>query len=72
MEGLGDETPLVEALRAASARREAAEARLGQAGEAIGAADGIRQQAAAARDAAESEAAAARAAQERCSRRRRR
>jgi chromosome segregation protein len=63
MEGLGDEAPLVEALRAASARREAAEARLQGAGEAIAAADGTRQQAAAARDEAESEAAAARAAQ---------
>ena len=63
MAGLGDEAPLTEALRAASARREAAEARLQRAGEAIAAADGTRQQAAAARDEAESEAAGARAAQ---------
>jgi len=55
MEGLGDEAPLVEALSAASARREAAEARLQGAGEAIAAADGTRQQAAAARDEAESD-----------------
>ncbi|WP_129792272.1 chromosome segregation SMC family protein [Sphingosinicella sp. CPCC 101087] len=59
---LGDEAPLVEALEAARTRRKEAEARLEQAGEAIGAAEASRQQAAAARDAAESEAAAARAA----------
>lgn len=62
MGALGDEKPLIEALEAASARREAAEARLASAGEAIGAADAERQRAAARRDEAESEAASARAA----------
>jgi len=59
---LGEEAPLIEALHAARARREEAEARLEQAGEAIGAAEASRQSAASARDEAESESAAARAA----------
>jgi chromosome segregation protein len=62
MQGLGDDAPLVDALKAARARREQAEARLEQAGEAIGAAEARRQQAALVRDGAEGEAAAARAA----------
>ncbi|MEA3060816.1 MAG: chromosome segregation protein [Sphingomonadales bacterium] len=62
MGALGEEAPLVETLAVAKARREAAEARLGAAGEAIAAAEARRQQAAAARDAAESEGASARAA----------
>ena len=62
LEGLGGEAPLQAALEAARAKREAAEARIAEAAEAIAAADAQRQQAAAARDAAESEAAAARAA----------
>ncbi|MGZ8327071.1 MAG: chromosome segregation SMC family protein [Allosphingosinicella sp.] len=62
MSGLGEEAPLVESLRAARGRREAAEARLEAAGEAIGAAEARRQGAAAARDAAESEGSTARAA----------
>jgi len=62
MSGLGEEAPLVESLRAARRRREAAEARLEAAGEAIGAAEARRQQAAAARDSAESEGSTARAA----------
>jgi chromosome segregation protein len=62
MSGLGEEAPLVESLRAARCRREAAEARLEAVGEAIAAAEARRQQAAAARDSAESEGSAARAA----------
>ncbi len=62
MAGLGEEAPLVEVLRAARRRREAAEARLEAAGEAIAAAEARRQQAAAARDGAESEGSTARAA----------
>jgi chromosome segregation protein len=62
MSGLGEEAPLVEGLKAARARREAAEARLEAAGEAIGAAEARRQQAASARDSAESDGSAARAA----------
>jgi chromosome segregation protein len=62
MGGLGDEKPLVEALRAARAKREAAEQRQAEAAQAIAAAETKRQQAAAARDAAESESAGARAA----------
>ena len=62
MSGLGEEAPLVEALRAARQRREAAEARLEAAGESIGAAEARRQRAAAARDSAESEGSTARAA----------
>jgi chromosome segregation protein len=62
MSGLGEEAPLVGLLQAARTRREAAEARLEAAGEAIGAAEARRQQAAAARDSAESEGSAARAA----------
>jgi chromosome segregation protein len=62
MAGLGEEAPLVETLRAARRRREAAEARLEAAGEAIAAAEARRQQAAAARDSAESEGSTARAA----------
>jgi chromosome segregation protein len=62
MSGLGEEAPLVEALRAARARREEAEARLEAAGAAIGAAEARRQRAAAARDSAESEGSTARAA----------
>jgi chromosome segregation protein len=62
MAGLGSEKPLVETLQAARAAREAAEARLAAAGEAIAKAEGARQQAAAARDAAESEGASAQAA----------
>jgi chromosome segregation protein len=61
MAELGEETPLVEAKRAARAKREAAEARLAQAGEAMGAAEAQRQQAATDRDAAESECASSRA-----------
>ncbi|MEA3002752.1 MAG: chromosome segregation protein [Sphingomonadales bacterium] len=62
MKALGEEAPLVETLRAAGARREAAEKRLAEAGETIAGAESERQRAAAARDAAESEGAAARAA----------
>jgi chromosome segregation protein len=62
MSGLGEEAPLVESLRAARSRREAAEARLEAAGEAVAAAEARRQRSAAARDAAESEGSAARAA----------
>jgi chromosome segregation protein len=62
MSGLGEEAPLVESLRAARGRREAAEARLEAAGEAIAAAEAHRQQAAAARDSAESQGSTARAA----------
>ncbi|HEX8241121.1 MAG TPA: AAA family ATPase [Allosphingosinicella sp.] len=62
MSGLGEEAPLVESLRAARERREAAEARLEAAGEAIAAAEAARQRAAAARDVAESEGSTARAA----------
>ncbi len=60
--GLGDAAPLHAALTQARADRDAAEARLAEAGAAIAAAEAERQQAAEARDAAESEAAAARAA----------
>jgi chromosome segregation protein len=60
--GLGGDAGLTAALEAARARREAAEAALERAGEAIGGAEAARQQAAAARDKAESEAASARAA----------
>ena len=60
--GLGDEQPLVAALDGARRRREAAEAELAAAGEAIAAAETKRQTAAARRDAAESEGASARAA----------
>ncbi|HEU0097918.1 MAG TPA: chromosome segregation protein SMC [Allosphingosinicella sp.] len=62
MSGLGEEAPLVEALRAARSRREEAESRLEAAGEAIGSAEARRQKAAAARDSAESEGSTARAA----------
>jgi chromosome segregation protein len=62
MSGLGEEAPLVESLRAARRRREAAEARLEAVGEAIAAAEARRQQAAQARDSAESEGSTARAA----------
>ncbi|MFL6856417.1 MAG: chromosome segregation SMC family protein, partial [Allosphingosinicella sp.] len=62
MADLGEEAPLVDALGAAKARREAAEAKLAAAGEAIAAAEAERQAAAAARDAAESEGASVRAA----------
>ncbi|MDT9599167.1 chromosome segregation protein SMC [Sphingosinicella rhizophila] len=62
LQELGDETPLVEARRAAALRREQAEARLTEAGEAISAAEARRQQLAADRDQAESEGASARAA----------
>ncbi|HYD36360.1 MAG TPA: AAA family ATPase, partial [Allosphingosinicella sp.] len=62
MSGLGEEAPLVAGLQAARARREAAEARLEVAGEAIGAAEARRQRAATERDSAESEGSAARAA----------
>jgi chromosome segregation protein len=62
MAALGADAPLVESLRDAGNRREAAEAALSQAGETIAAAEAERQRAAAARDAAESEGAAARAA----------
>ncbi|MDQ8756572.1 AAA family ATPase [Sphingosinicella sp. LHD-64] len=62
MAGLGDLAPLQAALDEARTNREAAEARLAEAGRAIAAADAERQQAAETRDAAESEAAAARAA----------
>jgi chromosome segregation protein len=62
MSSLGEEAPLIESLRAARSRREAAEARLEAAGEAVGAAEGRRQQSAAARDSAESEGSTARAA----------
>jgi chromosome segregation protein len=59
---LGDEAPLIEAVRAGKSHREAGEARLREAGDAISAAEARRQEAAAARDGAESEAASARAA----------
>jgi chromosome segregation protein len=62
MSALGEEAPLVEALRAARVRREQAEARLEAAAAAIGAAEARRQRAAAARDSAESEGSTARAA----------
>ncbi|HEY0043953.1 MAG TPA: chromosome segregation protein SMC [Allosphingosinicella sp.] len=58
---LGDEAPLVEALRSARARREAAEAQLAASAEALTAAETQRQGAAASRDSAESEAASTRA-----------
>jgi chromosome segregation protein len=58
---LGDETPLVEALRGARSAREAAEKKQAEAGQAIAAAEARRQQAAAARDSAESEGASLRA-----------
>ncbi|HMG48656.1 MAG TPA: chromosome segregation protein SMC [Allosphingosinicella sp.] len=60
--GLGGDAELMAGLQAARTRREAAEAALERAGEAIGGAEAARQQAAAARDEAESEAASARAA----------
>jgi chromosome segregation protein len=62
MSALGEEAPLVESLQAARGRRESAEARLEAVGEAIAAAEGLRQRAAAARDSAESEGSTARAA----------
>jgi len=62
MADVGDEAPLVEAKRAARAKREEADARLTRAGEAIAAAETTRQRAAAARDAAESTGSRARAA----------
>ncbi|MEA3009284.1 MAG: chromosome segregation protein [Sphingomonadales bacterium] len=62
LSGLGEEAPLVESLRAARSRREAAESRLEAAGEAVAAAEAQRQRSAAARDSAESEGSAARAA----------
>jgi chromosome segregation protein len=62
LKGLGGDEALIETLETARARRAEAEAKLGQAGEAIGAAETRRQQAAAERDEAQSEAASARAA----------
>jgi chromosome segregation protein len=62
MSGLGEESPLVEALRAARRRREEAEAKLEAAVEAIAAAEARRQKAASARDLAESQGSTARAA----------
>ncbi|HEY0112758.1 MAG TPA: chromosome segregation protein SMC [Allosphingosinicella sp.] len=62
MAGLGEEAPLVEALRSARTAREQAEARLAEAASAIAAAETRRQAAAAARDSAESEGSSARAA----------
>ncbi|MGS1016424.1 chromosome segregation protein SMC [Allosphingosinicella humi] len=62
MAELGDEAPLVEARRAAQARRAEAEAARETASEAVAAGEREREAAALARDAAESEAAAARAA----------
>src|SRR5438309_1506164 len=62
MGALGDEAPLVAGLHAARERREAAEARLAEAGERIKSAEAARAAAAFARDAAESEGASARAA----------
>jgi chromosome segregation protein len=62
LSGLGGEAPWLAALEAARAKRSAAEARMVQAAEAVGAADARRQQAAETRDTAESEAASARAA----------
>ncbi|MFN3944281.1 MAG: chromosome segregation protein SMC [Allosphingosinicella sp.] len=59
---LGDEAPLVDARRAARAKKDAAEKSAVAAGEAVRAAEADRQQAAATRDAAESEGASARAA----------
>ncbi|WP_106640815.1 chromosome segregation SMC family protein [Allosphingosinicella vermicomposti] len=59
---LGDEGPLVEARRAARAKREAAEQALEEAQRRIVEAEAARQAAAAARDQAESDGAAARAA----------
>jgi chromosome segregation protein len=61
MAELGDEAPLVEAKRAAAAKRAEAEARLTKASEAIATAETRREEAAAARDRGESQAAAARA-----------
>jgi chromosome segregation protein len=61
MAELGDEAPLVEALRAARHKREQAEAKLTATAEALGGAEADRQQAATARDMAESEGASARA-----------
>jgi len=60
--GLGEMPPLLAALEAARVAREAAEARLAGAGEAIAIAETGRQAAAAARDEAETAAASARAA----------
>ncbi|TMJ20130.1 MAG: chromosome segregation protein SMC [Alphaproteobacteria bacterium] len=62
MSGLGDDSGPLRTLSEARSRREAAEAALRAAGEAIARAEAERQQAAAARDSAESEAASARAA----------
>src|SRR3546814_15768792 len=62
MTELGDEAPVVEASRAARARREQAEAALTGASEAIAIAEIRRKTAAEARDSAESEGASARAA----------
>jgi chromosome segregation protein len=59
---LGDETPLVEARRAAVAKREEAERRLSAAGENIAEAEAQREIAAGRRDTSESVAASARAA----------
>ena len=61
MAALGDEAPLAAALVSARARREAGEARLKGAAEAIAAAEAERQKAASARDSAESRAAAEKA-----------
>src|SRR3546814_7132683 len=62
MTELGDEAPVVEASRAARARREQAEAALTGASEAIAIAEIRRETAAEARDSAESDGASARAA----------
>jgi chromosome segregation protein len=59
---LGEEAPLVEAVRSARAAREQAEAQLAAASEAIATAETRRGEAAAARDTAESEGASVRAA----------
>ncbi len=62
MSEVGEAAPLLEAKRQAVRTREAAEAALAQAQQAIATAEARRQQAASARDAAESEGASARAA----------
>jgi chromosome segregation protein len=62
MGAVGDEAPLLEALRAAASKRQDAETQLARAGEAINEAEARREQAAALREQAESEGASARAA----------
>jgi len=62
LDEVGEAAPLVEAKRAALQAKQAADARLAEAQQAIASAEGRRQRAAAERDSAESEGASARAA----------